>query len=134
MPILLTDGTTGNLDEVTANEIVSIFQKLAHGQEKCVVAITNSREPAEQTDVVLQTKKGKITDDASIRGNWKNLGYKIMIRSKLAVGNRHRRMRRKLIISALLAHGRSVGPASEPYFKGIAGGCGGIDLPGCGAF
>lgn len=62
-PILLADEPTGNLDEDTANEIISIFQKLAHEQEKCVVVVTHSRELAEQADIVLRLKKGKIADD-----------------------------------------------------------------------
>ena len=65
-PILLADEPTGNLDEDTANEIISIFQKLAHEQEKCVVVVTHSRELAEQADVVLRLKKGKIADDTDI--------------------------------------------------------------------
>lgn len=62
-PILLADEPTGNLDEDTANEIISIFQKLAHEQEKCVVVVTHSRELAGQADVVLRLKKGKIADN-----------------------------------------------------------------------
>ena len=62
-PILLADEPTGNLDEDTANEIISIFHKLAHEQEKCVVVVTHSRELAEQADIVLRLKKGKIADD-----------------------------------------------------------------------
>ncbi len=68
-PILLADEPTGNLDEDTANEIISIFQKLAHEQEKCVVVVTHSRELAEQADVVLRLKKGKIADDTDIGEN-----------------------------------------------------------------
>lgn len=62
-PILLADEPTGNLDEDTANEIIAIFQKLAHEQKKCVVVVTHSRELAEQADVVLRLKKGKIADN-----------------------------------------------------------------------
>ena len=65
-PILLADEPTGNLDEDTANEIISISQKLAHEQEKCVVVVTHSRELAEQADVVLRLKKGKIADNTGI--------------------------------------------------------------------
>ncbi len=65
-PILLADEPTGNLDEDTANEIISIFQKLAHEQEKCVVVVTHSRELAGQADVVLRLKKGKIADDTGM--------------------------------------------------------------------
>lgn len=62
-PVLLADEPTGNLDEGTAGEIVSIFQKLAHEQEKCVIVVTHSRELAEQADIVLRLKKGKIEED-----------------------------------------------------------------------
>ena len=68
-PILLADEPTGNLDEDTANEIISIFQKLAHEQEKCVVVVTHSRELAGQADVVLRLKKGKIIDNTGIGEN-----------------------------------------------------------------
>lgn len=68
-PILLADEPTGNLDEDTANEIISIFQKLAHEQEKCVVVVTHSRELAEQADVVLRLKKGKIAENTDIGEN-----------------------------------------------------------------
>lgn len=68
-PILLADEPTGNLDEDTANEIISIFQKLAHEQEKCVVVVTHSRELAEQADIVLRLKKGKIEDSTGIGEN-----------------------------------------------------------------
>ena len=63
------DEPTGNLDEHTANEIISIFQKLAHEQEKCVIVVTHSRELAEQADIVLRLKKGKIADDTDIGEN-----------------------------------------------------------------
>lgn len=59
-PILLADEPTGNLDEDTANEIISIFQGLAHEQEKCVIIVTHSRELAERADIVLTLKKGKL--------------------------------------------------------------------------
>ncbi len=68
-PVLLADEPTGNLDEDTAGEIISIFQKLAHEQEKCVIVVTHSRELAEQADVVLRLKKGKIADDTGIVEN-----------------------------------------------------------------
>lgn len=59
-PILLADEPTGNLDEDTANEIISIFQGLAHKQEKCVIIVTHSRELADRADIVLTLKKGKL--------------------------------------------------------------------------
>ena len=67
-PILLADEPTGNLDEDTANEIISIFQQLAHEQGKCVIVVTHSKELAEQADVVLRLKKGKIADGIGSNG------------------------------------------------------------------
>jgi putative ABC transport system ATP-binding protein len=61
-PILLADEPTGNLDEDTANEIIAIFQKLAHEQEKCVIVVTHSKELAEQADYILTLKKGKFEE------------------------------------------------------------------------
>lgn len=68
-PILLADEPTGNLDEDTASEIISIFQQLAHEREKCVIVVTHSKELAEQADVVLRLKKGKIADNTGIGEN-----------------------------------------------------------------
>lgn len=59
-PILLADEPTGNLDEDTANEIISIFQELAHKQGKCVIIVTHNKELAEQADIVLTLKRGKL--------------------------------------------------------------------------
>ena len=67
-PILLADEPTGNFDEDTANEIISIFQQLAHEQGKCVIVVTHSKELAEQADVVLRLKKGKIADGIGANG------------------------------------------------------------------
>lgn len=59
-PILLADEPTGNLDEATAAEITDLFQSLAHGQEKCVIVVTHSRELAAEADVVLHLKDGRM--------------------------------------------------------------------------
>ena len=57
-PILLADEPTGNLDEDTANEIIDIFSELAHGQNKCVIMVTHSKELAQRADVILTLKRG----------------------------------------------------------------------------
>lgn len=59
-PILLADEPTGNLDETTASEITEIFKKLAHERDKCVIVVTHSKELAEEADVVVKLKDGKI--------------------------------------------------------------------------
>ena len=69
-PILLADEPTGNLDEDTAGEIISIFQKLAHEQEKCVVVVTHSKELAQKADVILTLKKGAIVGTEDVLPDW----------------------------------------------------------------
>lgn len=59
-PILLADEPTGNLDEATASEITEIFKALAHERDKCVIVVTHSKELAEQADVIVKLKDGKI--------------------------------------------------------------------------
>ncbi|MDD3340551.1 MAG: ABC transporter ATP-binding protein [Lachnospiraceae bacterium] len=59
-PILLADEPTGNLDEATAKDIISIFKDLAHEQGKCVIVVTHSKELAEEADDILFLKDGKI--------------------------------------------------------------------------
>lgn len=54
--IILADEPTGNLDEETQNDIVSIFRELAE-QGKCVIIVTHSKEVAEHADVVYELKK-----------------------------------------------------------------------------
>jgi ABC-type antimicrobial peptide transport system, ATPase component len=58
--LILADEPTGNLDEDMENEIVAIFQKLAHEHNKCVIMVTHSKEVAEQSDVMLSLRKGTI--------------------------------------------------------------------------
>lgn len=60
-PILLADEPKGNLDEATASEITEIFKTLAHERDKCVVVVTHSKELAEEADVIVKLKDGKIS-------------------------------------------------------------------------
>lgn len=59
-PILLADEPTGNLDELTAEEMIQIFQKIAHKKNKTVIAVTHSKQLAEAADIVFQLKDGKL--------------------------------------------------------------------------
>ena len=58
--LILADEPTGNLDEEMENEIVAIFQKLAHEHNKCVIVVTHSKEIAEKSDQILYLRKGKL--------------------------------------------------------------------------
>ena len=54
--LLFADEPTGNLDEGTAAEIVSLLKTLARDRNKCVIVVTHSRELAASADQVLELK------------------------------------------------------------------------------
>ena len=43
-PIILADEPTGNLDSVTAGEIIDILKTLAKDKNKCVIVVTHSKD------------------------------------------------------------------------------------------
>lgn len=55
--IILADEPTGNLDADTAKGIVELFRELAHDENKCVIAVTHSREFASQADIVIKLEE-----------------------------------------------------------------------------
>ena len=55
-PIILADEPTGNLDEATAADIITILRQAAHENSKCVIVVTHSKQLAKEADVVLQLK------------------------------------------------------------------------------
>ncbi len=59
--VLLADEPTGNLDEVTANEITALLKLTAHELGKCVIAVTHSKHLAEEADEMIQIKDGDLT-------------------------------------------------------------------------
>lgn len=52
--ILMADEPTGNLDKETGQNIVDIFKRLAHEDNKCVIVVTHSDMIAKQSDVILR--------------------------------------------------------------------------------
>lgn len=56
--IIMADEPTGNLDEEKENEIIEIFNRLAHENDKCIIIVTHSSEIAEKSDGVIHLKKG----------------------------------------------------------------------------
>ena len=50
--IILADEPTGNLDSQTEDEVMDIFTRLAHEDEKCVIIVTHSDNVAKKSDVV----------------------------------------------------------------------------------
>lgn len=57
--IILADEPTGNLDPLTQQEILDIFLKLAHEEEKCVIIVSHSPEVAKSVDEVYRLEKPK---------------------------------------------------------------------------
>jgi len=58
--ILLADEPTGNLDEETAMNIVTLLKKSAYEHQKCVVIVTHSLDVAKQADVIYSLDKGRL--------------------------------------------------------------------------
>lgn len=56
--VILADEPTGNLDEEKENEIIDIFIRLAHVNNKCVIIVTHSSEIAAKADGVIHLRKG----------------------------------------------------------------------------
>lgn len=61
--IILADEPTGNVDIEMEEEIIAIFQKLAHEHNKCVIVVTHSREVAEKSDQILYLYKGVLSTE-----------------------------------------------------------------------
>ena len=52
--IILADEPTGNLDLTTQEEVMDIFSRLAHEENKCVIIVTHSPEVAGAVDEVYE--------------------------------------------------------------------------------
>ena len=55
--MIIADEPTGNLDKQTETEILEIFKKLAHEENKCVIIVTHSQNVCDAVDVVYDLKK-----------------------------------------------------------------------------
>ena len=59
--ILLADEPTGNLDLTTQDEIMNIFIRLAHEENKCVIIVSHSPEVGRSADKVYELAPLKTT-------------------------------------------------------------------------
>lgn len=59
-PIILADEPTGNLDEGTANDIITILQNSAHIENKCVIVVTHSEILSSKADTILDLKDKRL--------------------------------------------------------------------------
>lgn len=57
--MIVADEPTGNLDRQTEKEILDIFKKLAHEENKCVIIVTHSPDVCAMADQVYDLKKVK---------------------------------------------------------------------------
>ena len=71
-PIILADEPTGNLDSVTAGEIIDILKTLAKDKNKCVIVVTHSKEVADSADIILELsgKKLKKVNKMNLEVEW----------------------------------------------------------------
>ncbi|MCL2528811.1 MAG: ATP-binding cassette domain-containing protein [Coriobacteriia bacterium] len=58
--ILIADEPTGNLDKDTEDDILHIFTKLAHEENRCVIIVTHSKRVTAIADVVYRLKDGRL--------------------------------------------------------------------------
>lgn len=67
--IILADEPTGNLDLTTQEEVMDIFNRLAHEENKCIIIVSHSPEVAASVDEVYElaslrkSQKGKLIPD-----------------------------------------------------------------------
>ncbi len=57
--MIIADEPTGNLDKQTESEILEIFKKLAHEENKCVIIVTHSQNVCDAVDVIYDLQKVK---------------------------------------------------------------------------
>lgn len=55
--MIIADEPTGNLDKQTETEILEIFKKLAHEENKCVIIVTHSQNVCDTVDEIYDLKK-----------------------------------------------------------------------------
>ena len=58
--LILADEATGNLDENTSNEIISIFEKLVKEHNKTVILVTHNNEIAKKSDITYLVKNKQL--------------------------------------------------------------------------
>lgn len=57
--MIVADEPTGNLDKQTENEILDIFKRLAHDENKCIIIVSHSENVCKNVDVIYDLKKVK---------------------------------------------------------------------------
>lgn len=60
-PLVVADEPTGNLDESNTNEVIALFQQIAHEQGKCVIIVTHEPDVAAKCDAVIRLAQKEFT-------------------------------------------------------------------------
>ncbi|MCA9996421.1 MAG: macrolide ABC transporter ATP-binding protein, partial [Anaerolineales bacterium] len=63
-PIIVADEPTGNLDQTTAQNVFSLFQRLV-AQGKTIFMVTHDRDLAERVSRTITLTDGEIVDDSA---------------------------------------------------------------------
>jgi putative ABC transport system ATP-binding protein len=58
--LILADEPTGNLDEETGVQVISLLVRLAREQKRTLLMVTHSREAASHADRILQLSHGQL--------------------------------------------------------------------------
>ncbi len=61
--LILGDEPTGALDTATEKEVIGLLKTLAHEYNKTIILVTHSDDVAQQSDVKLRLKNGKLFED-----------------------------------------------------------------------
>lgn len=59
-PIILADEPTGNLDEDTAKDVITLLVDKARARNKCVIIVSHSVEVAKVADMILHFSHGEV--------------------------------------------------------------------------
>lgn len=71
--VILADEPTGNLDSITADEIIEILVNLNRNKKKTIILVTHDQELAERvSDRVIRLLDGKIIEDKEINHTHEN--------------------------------------------------------------
>ena len=57
--LIVADEPTGNLDDQTSKDIVQLFQKVAHEQNKCIIVVPHEQDVAKNCDKIYELKNKK---------------------------------------------------------------------------
>lgn len=63
--IIIADEPTGNLDKETEDEILEIFDRLSHKENKCVIIVTHSKNVCDKVDVIYEIKKNSKKEEGN---------------------------------------------------------------------